>query len=407
MYIKRIRLKNIRCLPNVDLKLDKQGNLPRFIVVAGRNGAGKTSFLQAIALGIYGDHLGKQYASNWTKRGEMESSVQIDLDLEPGLPNEGLFKFLVNKMQYSSDLLQDLAERTPALFLVGYGPMRRLNGEASFHASRDAQSPEDRVITLFHEGAALREIVSWIQSLYTRKLEGKEGAQQLFDDVLAILGDGLLPEGGTVTKVDSDGIHLSLGVPSRTEFLHQSSDGYRTMVAMVLDILRQLHHIQGLQISGDGVLIENQGVVLIDELDAHLHVSWQSTIGFWLKKHFPNIQFIVTTHSPFICQAADPGGLVRLPRQEGDQLQILDESDYYTVVHGTVDDAMLSTLFGLERTHSNVSQDLRQRLAQLDLKLARETITEAELQERENLERYLPTSGTAEVSRLLRQLGAK
>ena len=48
-----------------------------------------------------------------------------------------------------------------------------------------------------------------------------------------------------------------------------------------------------------------EGVILIDEIDAHLHPAWQKRIGFWLKAHFPNIQFIVTTHSPFICQAAD------------------------------------------------------------------------------------------------------
>jgi predicted ATP-binding protein involved in virulence len=49
----------------------------------------------------------------------------------------------------------------------------------------------------------------------------------------------------------------------------------------------------------DGVpVISSPGVVIIDEIDAHLHVSWQKRIGGWLKTHFPNIQFIVTTHSP-------------------------------------------------------------------------------------------------------------
>ena len=55
------------------------------------------------------------------------------------------------------------------------------------------------------------------------------------------------------------------------------------------------------------------GVVIIDEIDAHLHVSWQRRIGSWLTSHFPNIQFIVTTHSPYICRSADLGALIRLP----------------------------------------------------------------------------------------------
>jgi predicted ATP-binding protein involved in virulence len=44
-----------------------------------------------------------------------------------------------------------------------------------------------------------------------------------------------------------------------------------------------------------------------------MHVEWQQKIGFWLTSHFPNIQFLTTSHSPFICQAAGPRGVIRLP----------------------------------------------------------------------------------------------
>jgi predicted ATPase len=56
-------------------------------------------------------------------------------------------------------------------------------------------------------------------------------------------------------------------------------------------------------------LRDRSGVELIDEVDAHLHPEWQREVGFWLKRHFPKIQFLVTTHSPSICQAAAPNGL--------------------------------------------------------------------------------------------------
>ena len=63
--------------------------------------------------------------------------------------------------------------------------------------------------------------------------------------------------------------------------------------------------------------------MLIDEIDAHLHIAWQKRIGFWLKEHFPNIQFIVMTHSPFVCQAANREGAHPAPDaghwQEGPQ----------------------------------------------------------------------------------------
>ena len=91
------------------------------------------------------------------------------------------------------------------------------------------------------------------------------------------------------------------------------------------------------------------GVVIIDDVGAHLYVSWQRRIGRWLKKHFPNIQFLVATHSPYICQAADPGGLIRLPcPNEDEPPQVVAQDRYDRVVYGSGDGAVLPELFGVE-----------------------------------------------------------
>ena len=93
------------------------------------------------------------------------------------------------------------------------------------------------------------------------------------------------------------------------------SDGYRTVTALVVDIIRQMSSaFKALQISNrDGrPTLAYPGIILIDEVDAHLHVSWQKHIGDWMKTHFPLIQFVVTSHSPYVCQSADPAGLIRL-----------------------------------------------------------------------------------------------
>lgn len=86
--------------------------------------------------------------------------------------------------------------------------------------------------------------------------------------------------------------------------------------SLVVDLIKQVHDCYGelhFEVRDSLPVIAAPGVVIIDEVDAHLHVSWQRRIGTWLKAHFPNVQFIVTTHSPYICQEADPGGLIRLP----------------------------------------------------------------------------------------------
>jgi len=65
-------------------------------------------------------------------------------------------------------------------------------------------------------------------------------------------------------------------------------------------------------------VVDRPGVVLIDEIDVHLHPEWQRAIGVWLQEHFPRIQFIVTTHSPLVCPAANHGRIYHLPDRTAD-----------------------------------------------------------------------------------------
>jgi hypothetical protein len=260
-------------------------------------------------------------------------------------------------------------------------------------------------VSLFREDASLVESIQWLRELHLRRLEAREGATELLESVLKLLRDGLLPDSTRVVDVDSEGLWIEQrGVKLP---LTEMSDGYRTTTALVMDLSRQLYEAYQ-----EFVLVEQNGkwcapypgVVLIDEIELHLHVSWQQRIGFWLKEHFPNIQFIVTTHSPFVCQAADPRGLIRLPAP-GEERTAEHVSDdlYRTVVNGTVDEAVLTELFGLEHVHSNQSEQLRKRVADLEVRVLD---GKASAEEREDLERLaaqLPSTGSALVDRAVRK----
>jgi predicted ATP-binding protein involved in virulence len=189
--------------------------------------------------------------------------------------------------------------------------------------------------------------------------------------------------------------------------LHQLSDGYRAAAALVFDILRQLHlcfHELDVKTYPSPVIVPYEGVVLIDEIDAHLHIEWQKRIGFWLKEHFPNIQFLVTTHSPFICQAADPKGLLRLPSPgSGQKAERVSDEDFRVIVNGGADDAALSVLFGLEHAHSDVAEQRKTRVAKLQAKVIRGTASPEEKAEMEELLSTLPDTGSAMVERVLRK----
>lgn len=105
---------------------------------------------------------------------------------------------------------------------------------------------------------------------HLRAFEGRDGAAELRDAVLRIAGDGLLPDGYDVDHVDSEGLWVIKN--GRTFPLRQMSDGFRTVAALVVDVVRQAYDAFDRLDVHDGV-VGVPGVVLIDEVDAHLHVS--------------------------------------------------------------------------------------------------------------------------------------
>lgn len=249
-----------------------------------------------------------------------------------------------------------------------------------------------RLINLFNEAATLSEAVDWLKQVHLRALEHRAGAEELRDAVLSMLGNGLLPDGSTVRKVDSEGLWIEregVSVP-----LEQVSDGYRTVAALVVDLLRRLYETcNRLDLGAENgrVVCPLPGVVLIDEIDAHMHVAWQKEIGCWLARRFPRIQFLVTTHSPFICQASNKGGIIRLPAP-GEQRTIahISEDTWRSVVQGGADDAVLTELFGLEHAHSEEAERLREEVAGLEAKVIRGTATSQDLKRYDALRKELP-----------------
>jgi len=243
-----------------------------------------------------------------------------------------------------------------------------------------------RFVTMFEEAASLAEVDQWLRSLKHKELEERgEEAHQL-QVLLEILRDELMPNQITVDRVDSDGLWLRDRNGVELSW-RDMSDGYRAALALLADVVRHMidvHGTEGLTARGDDgrLRIVRSGVVLIDEVDAHLHPEWQRELAFWLKDHFPNVQFLVTSHSPIICQAADPGGLFHLPEPgSGDKPRKLSAEDHGKIVASRPNTILLSPAFGLQNTWSPVAVEKRRQLARLRAKqnaggeLSREEVT--------------------------------
>ena len=257
-----------------------------------------------------------------------------------------------------------------------------------------------RHLSIFGEHVALTESLEWLRDLKFRDLE-KDPEGRLLDSLTGFVNQsGFLPSSVRLEDVTSRGVVFRDANGVKVE-VGELSDGYRSILSMTFELIRQMSMAFGpenLFDPNDATRIVPEGVVIIDEIDAHLHPTWQRTIGRWLCDHFPNVQFIVSTHSPLICQSAEHGSIFLLPRAgTGGTGRMLKGDDFHRLVYGTVLDAYGTEAFGSEAaaTRSAESQKLHGRLAELNNKEILKGLSTSEKTEQENLRSMLPSAASS------------
>jgi len=188
------------------------------------------------------------------------------------------------------------------------------------------------------------------------------------------MGDGLLPHGMRISRITVDHVFVVDGrgveLPMR-----DISDGCRSIYATILDLVHGMYEVYGsaglFDKDAEGrTVLARPGVVIIDEIEAHLHPSWQRDIPEWLKTHFPHVQFLVSTHSPLIAQAADPNGLFILPLQGDDDQEArpATPAEYERIRWGNAHKTILGVAFGLKTTRTRWATRQLRRWQELNAK---------------------------------------
>lgn len=403
MYLRRLILENIKGFEKLDFTFDRgQGaSLSGWTVITGDNGAGKTALLKAIALALVGPGRARALQPDlrgWIREGEPRGRIHLELEchLDDAF-RKGAYVHTKNGEALAVDLVLDRnggdevsllvegvagdggwsavhgpwAEETRGWFLVGYGPFRRLYG-TSPEAQRLISSGGrlSRFATLFREDATLSEGELWLKELDYRRLEGRKRESRWLEQVKALLNRDFLTHGVRIERVDSEGLWLRDAAGTVLP-VSELSDGYRAALAMLVDLLRHfalaLPEGEELVEEKEGeIRVPHGGVVLIDEIDAHLHPAWQRRIGDWLTARFPSVQFLVTTHSPLVCSAADARGIFHLPAPgQGEAPFRLSEDDYWRVKRSRADQILLTPAFGLSHTRTPETVEARYQHARL------------------------------------------
>ena len=420
MYIQQIGIINIRSIPNLNWEITLH-ECAGWHVIIGDNGAGKSSLLRAVALVLIGLNQAaalRQNWNDWLTQGESEGEIFLNLLYDSNFDvtsQENQLDWYCNApvlMQLKRDAKDNviiepqevdgfeakrfLWRKNPGWFSAAYGPYRRFKGGNQDYEKLYESNPKLAAhLSVFGEDVALTECLKWLQDLQFKKLEG-DPQGNLLDSVKEFVNQsGFLPHQAHLENVSSRGVEFIDGNGCRLP-VEDLSDGYRSILSLTFELIRQLARVYGYQSifdPHDPTKIIPPGVVLIDEIDAHLHPTWQRKIGIWFREHFPNLQFIVTTHSPLICQAATVGTVYRLPKPGSNELGgMITGQDLDRLLYGNVLDAYGTEAFGADVTRSDESKKYLQRLAQLNCKELREELTEDEREEQQKLRAMMPTS---------------
>ncbi len=386
MYLRKIYIQNARSLENLEWTLP-EGEGPGWHVILGDNGAGKTTFLRATAMGLLNETpVGfRPQPSTWLTAKRDKGLIVVEGDNAR------------SEHQFERNGTLRGSGSIPG-FSASYGPFRRFTGGDRDLESSYASTPQlARHLSLFVESVALTEALSWMKDLKFKQFEGKPEGSLLAPILDFINQPGFLPHDARVADVTSDGV-LFIDGNGLEVSVENLSDGYRSILSMTFDLIRHmaLHFgVDGL-FSSDHTRILRAGVVLIDEVDAHLHPTWQRTIGQWFRTRFPAVQFIVSTHSPLICQAAEVGSVFRLPAPgvPDDRGEMVTGLALQRLVYGNVLEAYGTGVFGKDVTRSESGKQKLVQLAELNVKELFRLLTEEEKAQQDDLRAMLPTEAS-------------
>ena len=350
MRIDSLTLTNFKCFAERTFSLG-----PRFTLFIGDNGKGKTAVLDALTVGAGAWLLGfPGVPTRPISRSEVRRVSYLHDDiatLEPQTPCvvscEG--EVAGRRIEWRRELRAPTpAARTTWRDAKSIGDLARASG-AQMRAGGDMILPvvsyygtgrlwvqrQSRPPAAFGRGSRVRgyqdcldprsdakQLISWFKTYEfsahqrERRSEALEAVRQA---VLACIPDARrlyydpLGEDDLMLEVESQALPFSL-----------LSDGYRNMLGMVADIAWRAATLNP-HLKGETVR-ETPGVVLIDEVDLHLHPKWQRLVVGALLDTFPRIQFVGTTHSPFIIQSVERRDGVELVNLDGLDTQVESRS---------------------------------------------------------------------------------
>jgi predicted MPP superfamily phosphohydrolase len=351
VYIESLRLSGFRCFDEIDLPFHHQSSLPgRWTCIAGINGAGKSSILQALGIVLLGNpvalELGGGRLNRMRRRANgVRQRAEIRAELRAGSADNPMPMSLQldiddNRIVSSGALPSQEWQELRSRVIVAYGATRNLSPRID-PEYESLSSDVQRMITMFDP---LSQLASAEVLLKQQAATGP--FLPLFQSVLREVFEADLQ-----VETGPDAVRFTVVGKDRVEAI-DLPDGFRASVAWMADLCAcWCEKAPGLAASANPADIH--AIVLLDEIDLHLHPALQRKLVPKLRTAMPRVQWIVTTHSPLVLANFDSNEIIALDRDCEGNIRPLDRQ-----IMGFSSDQIYQWLMGTPPTGEAIEEIL-------------------------------------------------
>lgn len=393
MYISKIELENIRCFDKLIINLKKDEDIILWATIIGNNLVGKSTILMCIAMGLCDESSAAalmKESGEFLRKKEVEGHIILTVEQKEGNRKiKILTKITKDNLESHENLRQYISNGNSLedLFICGYGVEIGNIGSTSYNK----YSPLEAVYTLFNYSSELQnpELIMRRQNDSVKKI--------LEEKLLNIL---MLDE----YKIKYNKTGMVFTGPLGEFLIGELSDGYKSVSLRITDFFGWAGYANKLVKMGDEII----GILLIDELENHLHPKWQRFIVDRLRTQLPKVQIIITTHSPIIALGTADLEKALIVELELDTLndnvsksQDVDAENYKGL---TVDQILTSPPFDLPIARSGITGD---KLIEFRTLFMNEKRTQAEEKRfmalKDEMDKDIPEAGDTEMDRKLQK----